>query len=117
VKKLFNLKDFLTERDRQANSFEHLFEGAQLRHDTPEHLDPPDMPTFFPKVEDLPLDEVQTQIMESLIPYLPKKEAEEVRALLKGTSMTRENAVRLQLIATKEFEERVVANGGRHPHA
>ena len=38
VKKLFNLPDFLTQRDRNANSFEHLFEGARFRNDTPERL-------------------------------------------------------------------------------
>jgi phospholipase C len=116
VKKLFHLKDFLTERDRHANSFEHLFEGAQFR-DTPEFIELPEMPTIFPRLEDLPMDEVQIEIMQGVISHLPKEQAEEAKALLgPPCKMTRRQAAEFQDIAITDFTECVIANCGRHPH-
>ena len=120
VKKLFNLKNFLTERDRQANSFEGLFEGARLRDDddTPKWIEEPEMPTIFPRLEDLPLDEVQIEMMQGVISHLPEELAEKARALLgPPCKMTRRQAAEFQDIVITDFTECVIANCGRHPHA
>jgi phospholipase C len=121
VKKLFNLKSFLTERDRRANSFEHLFDGAQFRDDTlaPFSKDEiPKMPTIFPRLEDMPMDEVQIEIMRAAIPLLLEEQAKEATALLgPPCKMTRRQAADFQNSAIQRFSERIMENDGRHPLA
>ena len=72
LKKIFGLADFLTERDAQANTFEHLFEElAEPRTDTPEQLPevsiepaPQVLEAVAPSDPgDLPLDDIQQEML------------------------------------------------------
>jgi phospholipase C len=72
VKKIFGLTDFLTKRDKQANTFEHLFAELQVpRSDTPKQLPkvkigvaPPSLESIAPSTPgDLPLDDIQQEML------------------------------------------------------
>ena len=119
VKKLFNLPDFLTQRDRKANSFEHLFEGARFRNDTPERLCPLPVPRICPDTHmGQLLDPVQKEVMQGVISHLPPGEEPGLAAeQLAASTMTVQQASALTHRAIKHFKERVVANGGKHPRA
>lgn len=76
LKKMFGLSDFLTERDRHANTFEQLFnELAAPRTDTPEQLPevaieegPHVLDSVAPSDPgDLPLDDTQQEMMMGVL--------------------------------------------------
>jgi phospholipase C len=117
VKKLFNLKDFLTERDRHTNSFELLFKGAQLRddNDTPKTLTPLEADLSSAQWGQL-LDSVQTEVMQGVLPHLPDLERHEAAAQLAAGTMTLQQASIFQEKALSNFKTSVIANGGQHPH-
>ena len=118
VKKLFNLPDFLTERDRHANSFEHLFEGTEFRQDTPERLVPLPLPKPGTHTHTAGLlDPIQKEVMGGVISHLPPDEEPGLAAKqLETGTMTLHQASALTHRAIKHFKERVVANAGKHPH-
>jgi phospholipase C len=119
VKKLFNLPDFLTQRDRNANTFEHLFEGTRFRHDTPKQLIPRPVPKVGPKTHmGRVLDAVQKEVMQGVISHLPPGEEPGLAAnqIAAGT-LTVQQASTLTQAAISHFKARVLANGGRHPDA
>ena len=114
-KKLFNLPDFLTQRDK-ANSFEHLFEGARLetihrnvslrcrRKVCPD--------THMGQL----LDPVQKCAGRDQ-PSPSRRGAGTCRRTAAASTMTVQQASALTHRAIKHFKERVVANGGKHPRA
>ena len=117
VKKLFNLPDFLTQRDRNANSFEHLFEGARFRQDTPERLVPLPVPKVGPDTHmGHLLDPVQKEVMQGVVSHLPPGEEQGLATeqLAAGT-LTLQQASVLTHRAINHFKARVAANGGEHP--
>lgn len=118
VKKLFNLKDFLTERDRHANSFELLFKGAQLRDDkdTPKNVTPLEADLSSAQWGQL-LDSVQKEVMQGVIPHLPEFDRHEAAAQLAAGTMTLQQASILQKKAVNHFKTRVIANGGKQSYA
>ena len=119
VKRLFNLPDFLTERDRHANSFEHLFEDARFRHDTPERLIALPVPKVNPNTHmGRLLDPVQKEVMEGVVSHLPPGEEQGLAAaqLADGT-LTVQQASALTNLALSHFKACVAANGGLHPDA
>lgn len=76
LKKIFGLSDFLTERDRHANTFEHLFlELAAPRTDTPAHLPQVAIPHVASALNsiapsdpgDLPLDDIQQEMLMGVL--------------------------------------------------
>jgi phospholipase C len=119
VKKLFNLPDFLTQRDRHANSFEHLFEGARFRHDTPEQLSPRRVPEVGPNTRmGHLLDPIQKEVMQGVVCHLPPGEEQEAAVKqIAANTLTARQASDLVERALSCFKERVVANGGLHPDA
>lgn len=119
VKKLFNLPNFLTERDRHANSFEHLFEGARFRHDTPERLVPLPVPKVDPGTRmGRLLDAVQKEIMQGVVSHLaPGEEQSLAASQLAMNTMTVQQAAALTQRAISRFKTCVAANGGTHPDA
>jgi phospholipase C len=78
VKKLFKLPNFLTQRDANANSFEHLFEGAQLRgdNDTPKNLVPL-MPDLRNSQWGQLVDSLKTKVLQKEVPHLPETDRHE----------------------------------------
>ena len=75
LKKMFGLADFLTERDRHANTFEHLFDEATPRTDTPAQLPIvaiEQVAAVFGSVSpgnpgDLPLDDIQQEMLMGVL--------------------------------------------------
>jgi phospholipase C len=118
VKKLFKLPNFLTQRDANANSFEHLFEGARLRDedDTPKNVTPLEADLSSAQWGQL-LDSVQKEVMHGVIPHLPELDRHEAEAQLADGTMTLQQAAVFQQKALSHFRECVIANGGKHPHA
>jgi hypothetical protein len=119
VKKLFNLPDFLTQRDRNANSFEHLFEGARFRNDTPERLIPLPVPKVGPDTHmGRLLDPVQKEVMEGVVSHLPPGQEQALATdQLAAGELTLLQASTLTHRAIAHFKDQVVANGGQHPDA
>jgi len=78
VRKLFGLANFLTRRDANANSFEHLFDGARLRddHDTPKNLTP-----LLPDLSNTKwgqfVNSLKTQVLQRDVPHLPDTDRHE----------------------------------------
>jgi hypothetical protein len=119
VKKLFHLPNFLTERDRAANSFEHLFEQARFRHDTPERLVPLPVPKVAPDTHmGRLLDSVQKEVMQGVVNHLPPGEEQGLATdQLAANTMTLQQASTLTRCAMDHFKACVAANGGLHPDA
>jgi phospholipase C len=116
VKKYFNLKDFLTERDRHANSFEHLFTDAQFRNDTPERVTPlaPDLSGVqWGQV----LDSVQHEVMQGVLPHLPDADQRVAVAQLAAGTMTLRQASTFQQKAVSHFKARLTANSAGQANA
>jgi hypothetical protein len=76
LKKIFGLTDFLTERDRHANTFEHLFDAlTEPRTDTPAQLPEvaiDEVTTVLDSVApgdpgDLPLDDIQQEMLMGVV--------------------------------------------------
>lgn len=76
VKKLFGLSDFLTARDRQANTFEHLFNDLTApRTDTPQQLPEVAIGPVMHALDavtpsdpgDLPLDDIQQEMLMGVL--------------------------------------------------
>jgi phospholipase C len=115
LKNFFGLKDFLTERDRAANSFEYLLTGAAgFRNDTPERL--PALPV--PKFEDSSLraqrylDSVQREIMEGTISKIPDaQQREELRKRL-AAGLTQKEAAEIMDEVMEGFKAALKAAGG-----